>query len=278
MLEVVDLSCRRGDRLLFSGLSFSLEAGTLLHVRGRNGCGKTTLLRTLCGLLTPETGDILWQGEEVGRLGEDFHRDTLYFGHLNGIKSDLTAMENLRVAAVLDGDRVTEAAILEALEEMGLAGCEDLPTKVLSQGQKKRVALARLLLSRAPLWILDEPFTALDVDAVDRLQRRIADHVARDGLVILTTHQEVPLTSGQIHRLHLGTPVAGPAKNSEDGREDRPGDRMKSPHGEENEASASSGLGRLGWSLSGHAAQGGRKPRHPPPSRSTAGANPGGGS
>ena len=212
MLEVTDLACRRGDRQLFSGLSFSLEAGTLLHVRGHNGSGKTTLLRTLCGLLTPDAGDIYWNGEQVRRLGEDFHRDTLYFGHLNGIKSDLTAIENLRVAAILDGDQVSADDILDALEEMGLAGFEDLPTKVLSQGQKKRVALARLLLSRAPLWILDEPFTALDVDAVDRLQLLIAEHVAKDGLVILTTHQEVPLTSGQIRRLHLGvTTDADPA-------------------------------------------------------------------
>lgn len=206
MLEVVDLECRRGDRLLFSGLSFNLEPGTLLHVRGRNGSGKTTLLRTLCGLLTPDAGDILWNGENVRRLGEDFHRDTLYFGHLNGIKSDLTASENLSVSAILDGDRAEEADILAALDQMGLTGFEDLPTKMLSQGQKKRVALARLLLSQAPLWILDEPFTALDLDAVDRLQMLIAQHVAQDGLTILTTHQEVPLTSGQIRRLHLGAP------------------------------------------------------------------------
>jgi heme exporter protein A len=209
MLEVADLECRRGDRLLFSELSFALEPGTLLHVRGRNGSGKTTLLRTLCGLLTPDAGDILWNGEDVRRLGEDFHRDTLYFGHLNGIKSDLTAIENLRVAVILDGDLAEDDAILDALDQMGLAGFEDLPTKILSQGQKKRVALARLLLSQAPLWILDEPFTALDLDAVDRLQLLIAEHVAADGLVILTTHQDVPLTSGQIRRLHLGAPLTG---------------------------------------------------------------------
>ncbi len=206
MLEVVELECRRGDRLLFSGLSFTLEPGTLLHVRGRNGSGKTTLLRTLCGLLTPDGGDILWNGENVRRLGEDFHRETLYFGHLNGIKSDLTACENLTVSAILDGDRAQESDILAALDRMGLAGFEDLPTKMLSQGQKKRVALARLLLSKAPLWILDEPFTALDLEAIDRLQKLIAGHVAAEGLTILTTHQEVPLTSGQIRRLHLGPP------------------------------------------------------------------------
>jgi len=204
MLEVSDLECRRGDRLLFSGISFSLETGTLLHVRGRNGSGKTTLLRALCGLYTPDAGTVRWKGEDTRRLREDFHADTLFFGHSNGIKGDLTAVENLRVSAILDGDRLQDPMLWEALEQMGLAGFEDLPTRMLSQGQKKRVALARLLLSKAPLWVLDEPFTALDLDAVDRLQRLIAQHVADKGLAILTTHQEVALTSGQIRRLHLG--------------------------------------------------------------------------
>ncbi|MGA7981183.1 MAG: cytochrome c biogenesis heme-transporting ATPase CcmA [Chromatiaceae bacterium] len=204
MLEVVDLECRRGDRRLFSGLSFDLDAGTLLHVRGRNGSGKTTLLRALCGLLAPEKGEIRWGGESIRKLGDDYHEAILYFGHLNGIKSDLSGVENLRIAATLDGDNADEDRLWSALEHMGLAGFEDLPTKVLSQGQKKRVALARLLVSRATLWILDEPFTALDVDAVDLLQILIAQHIADEGMVVLTTHQEVPLTSGQIRRLHLG--------------------------------------------------------------------------
>lgn len=204
MLEVVDLACRRGDRQLFSGLSFDLEPGTLLHVRGRNGSGKTTLLRALCGLLAPDAGEIRWNGESTRGLGDEYHADLLYFGHLNGIKSDLTGIENLRVSATLDGDSVGDERLWSALDQMGLAGFEDLPTKVLSQGQKKRVALARLLVSEAPLWILDEPFTALDVDAVDALQTLIAEHVAADGMVVLTTHQEVPLTSGQIRRLQLG--------------------------------------------------------------------------
>ena len=146
----------------------------------------------------------MWNGENTRGLAEDFHRDTLYFGHLNGIKSDLTGVENLRVSTSLNGFPAEGAAIWDALEQMGLAGCEDLPTRVLSQGQKKRVALARLMLSQATLWILDEPFTALDTDAVDRLQTLIAEQVANDGIVILTTHQEVLLTSGQIRRLHLG--------------------------------------------------------------------------
>ena len=204
MLEVTKLECRRGDRRLFSDLDVALGAGTLLHVRGRNGSGKTTLLRTLCGLFTPDAGDIRWQGESIRRLGEDYRRDLLYFGHLNGIKGDLTGIENLAVAATLDGDDVDRSAIWAALGRIGLAGFEDLPTRMLSQGQKKRVALARLILTRSKLWVLDEPFTALDVDAVALLQSLISAHVEAGGLAVLTTHQEVPLTSGQIEHLDLG--------------------------------------------------------------------------
>jgi heme exporter protein A len=204
MLEVDHLSCRRGDRTLFTGLSFTLPGGTLLHVRGRNGSGKTTLLRALCGLLRPDQGSILWRGELITDLADDYNRELLYFGHLNGIKADLTGHENLRVAATLDQDPFADTDILHALARIGLAGFEDLPTRMLSQGQKKRVALARLILSKAPLWILDEPFTALDIDAVALLETFIAEHVADGGAVVLTTHQEVALTQGEIRRLTLG--------------------------------------------------------------------------
>ena len=204
MLEADALSFRRADRTLFTGLSFTLAAGTLLHVRGRNGSGKTTLLRALCGLLRPDAGSIRWRGEPITELGDDYNREMLYFGHLNGIKADLTGLENLRVAATLDQDSAAEVDIVAALARIGLAGFEDLPTRMLSQGQKKRVALARLLLSTAPLWILDEPFTALDTDAVALLEGLIAAHVAGGGAVVLTTHQEVALTRGEIRRLNLG--------------------------------------------------------------------------
>lgn len=204
MLQATQLECRRGDRLLFSGLDFEVDAGTLLHVRGRNGSGKTTLLRTLCGLYSQDSGEIRWKGVPTRRLAEDYRRELLYFGHLNGIKGDLTGIENLRLSATLDGDAADSDAIWEALGRIGLFGFEDLPTRMLSQGQKKRVALARLILSRAPLWILDEPFTALDMDAVDLLQGLIADHVAGGGMTVLTTHQAVPLTSGQARHLDLG--------------------------------------------------------------------------
>ncbi|MCF1183651.1 cytochrome c biogenesis heme-transporting ATPase CcmA [Marichromatium gracile] len=205
MLEVVQLECRRGDRLLFSALDVEVGGGTLLHVRGRNGSGKTTLLRALCGLFTPERGEIRWRGTSIAELGDEYHRDLLYFGHLNGIKGDLTGVENLRVTTTLDGARLDEQALWAALARIGLQGFEDLPTRMLSQGQKKRVALARLVLSRAPLWVLDEPFTALDTAAVALLETLIAEHVAGGGIVVLTTHQDVPLTSGQVARLDLGS-------------------------------------------------------------------------
>jgi heme exporter protein A len=134
-LEVLGLEVQRGDRRLFSDLAFAVESGELLHVRGPNGSGKTTLLRALCGLLLAQDGEILWNGEAIRRLGEEFTCDVIYLGHLNGIKHDLTGVENLRVAATLDGDAVDEEAIWDALARIGLAGFEDLPTSVLSQGQ-----------------------------------------------------------------------------------------------------------------------------------------------
>lgn len=194
----------RGDRQLFSGLQLSLDAGELLYVHGHNGSGKTTLLRTLCGLIRPEHGAIRWRGEDVRELREDFARELLYLGHKNGIKGDLTAVENLRVSSVLDGFPLDESQAWEALGRIGLDGHEDLETKVLSQGQQRRVALARLLVNQAPLWVLDEPFVALDKAAVGLLQQVIHDHVAGGGMVVLTTHQEVPLTEGVAKQLKLG--------------------------------------------------------------------------
>lgn len=204
MLEAQNLDCTRGDRQLFTDLSFSLEPGTLLYVEGPNGCGKTTLLRAVCGLFLPTGGEILWNGENTRSLAEDFRKEVIYLGHHNGIKLDLCGLENLRIAAVLDGDNVTEEQLWDALEQMGLAGYEDLPSRALSQGQKRRVALARLLLSNTRLWILDEPFTALDTAAVERLQAVIAAHVEKGGIAMLTTHQKVSLTSGQVNKLQLG--------------------------------------------------------------------------
>ena len=209
MLEVVELECVRGDRRLISGLSFSLQQGELMHLHGHNGSGKTTLMRTICGLIRQSSGEILWRGEASRKLGEDFTRDLTYIGHKNGIKEDLNGVENLQLNCRLAGLPVARDRAWEVLEEMGLRGHEDLPARVLSQGQKRRVTLARLLLSKAPLWILDEPFTALDSAAVDFLQSIISGHVAQGGMVILTTHQEVSLTRGQVRQLRLGWKEAG---------------------------------------------------------------------
>lgn len=204
MLEVTDLECTRGDRKLFSELTFTLNAGELLHLYGRNGSGKTTLMRAICGLIQPSAGAIRWRGEDVRRLGEEFTRELLYIGHKNGIKDDLTGVENLRVSSVFDGARITEQSAWEALEIMDLRGHEDLPVRFLSQGQKRRVALARLLVSEIPLWILDEPFTALDTMASKSLQTVIHSHLEKGGLVMLTTHQELDITQGDVKRIRLG--------------------------------------------------------------------------
>lgn len=202
-LEVKNLQCIRGDRELFTELSFSLEANQLMMLEGRNGSGKTTLLRALCGLYLPEQGEILWDNESIKKKDEAYRRELLYLGHLNAIKSDLSVLENLRINTLLAGEKVSDDELMEALDVIGLYAFEEFPTSQLSQGQKRRVALARLIVSKAKLWILDEPFVALDIAAVELLQSIIAKHVDNGGMVILTTHQEVPLTSGKIKRLLL---------------------------------------------------------------------------
>ena len=189
MLEISKLACARGDHQLFSDLSFSLSAGDLLQVQGANGSGKTTLLRTLCGFMMPVAGEIRWRGENIRNLDEEYFSEIIYLGHLNAIKDELNALENLRISTGLAGCAVDDKQVVAALRRMGLRGRETLPVKVLSQGQRRRVALARLLLGSFPLWILDEPLTALDVSAVGLMQELIGEHLANNGMVIYTTHQ-----------------------------------------------------------------------------------------
>lgn len=202
-LSVRNLACRRGERLLFENLSFDMNDGELLLLEGRNGSGKTTLLRTLAGLKLPEDGEILWQNQATKQQIDGFHANLAWLGHLNGVKGDLNAIENLQIYCRLRNLNVPEKKLWDALNTMGLFGYEDLPTRVLSQGQKRRVALAAFLLNNAKLWILDEPFSALDVAAVDLLQSVLKQHLASGGLIILTTHQDVELASGNIKRLRL---------------------------------------------------------------------------
>jgi len=203
-LEAVQLACVRGDRHLFEGLSFTLAEGELLHVTGPNGAGKTTLLRLLCGLVRPENGEVRWDGRPVRELGDDYRRKIAYLGHLNAIKDDLTARENLRYGAALAGADLGEARMDDALARMGLSRLDGVPVQVLSQGQKRRTALARMLVSDCPLWVLDEPFTALDKAAVAILRDAVADHVAGGGMAVLTTHQEVGLDAARTKTLGLG--------------------------------------------------------------------------
>ncbi|MEB8432485.1 cytochrome c biogenesis heme-transporting ATPase CcmA [Cocleimonas sp. KMM 6892] len=202
-LEVKKLTCTRGDRELFCNLSFTLKAKQLMYLEGANGSGKTTLLRTLCGLYLADEGEILWDGITIKKQDEAYRKDLLYLGHQNGIKADLTAYENLRLNCRMAGISASKDQLIEALDTIGLFAFEDFPVRTLSQGQKRRVALAKLLLSNAKLWILDEPFVALDTVAVEQLQSIIGKHVESGGVVILTTHQEVPLTSGELVRVSL---------------------------------------------------------------------------
>jgi len=205
MLEARGLECVRGERTLFSGLQVEVKPGELLRIAGPNGSGKTSLLRILCGLLAPAQGAVRWRGENIHTLREDFWREMVYIGHASAVKDDLTAAENLMVACSLQGTRVSWHSAGEALRSLGLAGCEDLPARVLSQGQRRRVVLARLRLSESlPLWILDEPFTALDVAAVERMQETLSRHIARGAMVIYTTHQDARIDAAVSRRIDLG--------------------------------------------------------------------------
>lgn len=202
MLEADNLECVRGDRRLFAGVGFRLQAGELLYLQGKNGAGKTSLLRMLIGLLPPEAGEVRWQGKPIS--SDEFRSDLCYLGHLNAIKEELTPLENLLAAARLADETLSEDDALDALEQVGLAGREDLACRYLSQGQKRRVALARLVKEKRPLWILDEPFVALDVAAVDWLAGIISGHLQRGGLAVMTTHQQVTIPAGAVRELRLG--------------------------------------------------------------------------
>jgi len=194
MLSVSQLTCERGHRPLFAPASFELRAGQALHILGDNGVGKTSLLRIVCGLSPAHGGEVRWQGQLIREVASEFHRDLFYLGHGLSLKEELSALENLLSDAAVAGRAITTSQAHEALVRMGLRGREHLPMRVMSQGQKRRVALARLLISQAALWVLDEPFVALDTRAVDHLRGLLGDHVAQGGMVLFTSHQPVALT------------------------------------------------------------------------------------
>lgn len=204
MLAIQALSCIRGDHLLFKDIAFDVKPGTLMYVSGENGSGKSSLLRLICGLLSQEDGVVLWCGDDIRRVRENYQANLLYIGHLNGLKDDLTALENLYMNASLAGDDVNLQQALDALKAMGLERIANLPTRVLSQGQKRRVALARIWLTNAKLWVLDEPFAALDASTLNLLAARLGQHLTNQGMIILTTHQEVAVPAQNTQMLRLG--------------------------------------------------------------------------
>jgi len=190
MIEAIELQCERGHRRLFDQLSFVVSAGQCLHIAGDNGAGKTSLLRILCGLLRPTSGEVRWQGRPIGKVRDEYGADLVYVGHLNGVKDDLTAAENLRTWAAMAGLSVGADQVAQALRLLAIERFAGWPAGQLSQGQKRRIGLGRLSLAgRARLWILDEPFNALDRRGVETLNQLIERHVAGGGAVVLTTHQ-----------------------------------------------------------------------------------------
>lgn len=193
-LELQQLGCARGGRMLFGGVSLRLEAGQWLKVSGGNGAGKTSLLRVLAGLLPPASGRVLWRGQALAAQAERLGHERLFLGHAPAVKDDLSALENLMAACALAGEPVDTGQALQALEQAGLRVQAHQPLRRLSQGQRRRCALARLPLARRrPLWILDEPFSALDAPACDWLGDQVRAHIERGGMAVLTSHQAVAL-------------------------------------------------------------------------------------
>jgi heme exporter protein A len=204
MLSAHDLACERGDRLLFRNLGLELKSGEALMVRGGNGHGKTSLLRILCGLSAPAAGEVRWRNQPIRQSHEQFCREMAYIGHANGIKDDLTPIENLRLAAALGGREMDVSQAAQALAQLGLTRCLNIPARVLSFGQRRRVALAGLMTAGAMLWILDEPLTGLDVHGVAMVEQLIRDHVVAGGLAIMTTHQALALDGVTPKTLSVG--------------------------------------------------------------------------
>ncbi len=188
-----DLGCSKGGRQLFKGVHCVVPGGRWLHVAGANGIGKTSLLRMLCGLSPIESGDILWNGQSISVQRNSFQRDLSYLGHLNGLQESMTVHENLIFSTALRGHAPDTRLVSATLARFGVGGRNEQLVRHLSQGQKRRVALARLALSPAPLWVLDEPFVAMDDTGIRMLSELIAQHLASGGTTVLTSHQSVEI-------------------------------------------------------------------------------------
>ncbi len=196
------LECIRNDLTLFSNLEITVNAGEILQVDGANGSGKTSLLRIICGLAQPHAGNVFWNGSDINTLGADYLKEINYVGHNNGIKSELTPLENLNIAMALKTE-TNNFTPLNVLEHMGIITLKDTPVAKLSSGQRRRVALARLLISQTSLWILDEPFTALDETGKDLVQKMIENHTENLGIVIVVTHENLRISENKIKKINL---------------------------------------------------------------------------
>ena len=199
------LGCSKGGRRLFQGIDCTLSEGAWLYVAGANGVGKTSLLRMVCGLAPIESGDILWKNESIKHRNDTFQRDLRFLGHLNALQDSMTVAENLDFTCALSGAAPSPQQRKEVLHRFGLKGRENQLARYLSQGQKRRVALSRLALSPAKLWVLDEPFVAMDESGVGMLAELIADHLRQGGMAVLTSHQTVPIGNIPAQVLELGT-------------------------------------------------------------------------
>ena len=200
-LEASGLSCIRDDRTLFSKLGFRLERGQALILEGRNGSGKTSLLRILCGIRLPDAGTVAWGETDISKLGPDYHVHTTYVGHRDGVKLDLTPLENLAMARALG--RPNDITLETALEKVDLFGFEDVLTRNLSAGQQRRLALARLLVTDTVLWILDEPFTSLDTQGIQIIEDLFDQHTTNGGMLAVTSHHAVNLNSTPVQTINL---------------------------------------------------------------------------
>jgi heme exporter protein A len=204
MLTVQQVTAIRDDRVLFAELSFDAKAGDLIQIEGRNGTGKTTLLRIIAGLGDKEEGEIFWDGVNVEKDRDTFHQNLLFLGHQTGVKKDLSGLENLQFYQSVFGLSNDRQTLFDALAQVGLAGREDIPVSQLSAGQQRRVALARLWLTNQKLWILDEPLTAIDKQGVKVLESLFLKHANLGGTVLLTTHQDMFIDNPKLRKITLG--------------------------------------------------------------------------